>query len=253
MHSMLACHDYPWLSFGKQLLYDDFETCWNVCFWRKNNLNIIRHEAALQHWIQDRNRTKTLPQKGPRKCEADDGGCGPVEESRKDKWNWRMDSSTLRTLQRKIRKLTIFTAKTNTSCWHESRTPRDPGRYLCSSFFIQACQYPVPAKMDVKEPIGKPQDSLKPSPCRRSNSLHRSQIGSLWWLLVWSSYHVAKKLHNGDLPFHDVSYANITWIERIELVGPGPNICGPSECLRAKAWSITAYTEQPGFMVSHNV
>ena len=100
MHSMLVCHDYPWLSFGKQLLYDDFETCWNVCFRRKNNLNIIRHESALQHWIQDRNRTKTLPQKGPRKCEADDGGCGPVEESRKDKWNWRMDSSILRTQQK---------------------------------------------------------------------------------------------------------------------------------------------------------
>ena len=145
MHSMLVCHDYPWLSFGKQLLYDDFETCWNVCFRRKNNLNIIRHEAALQHWIQDRNRTKTLPQKGPRKCEAELWSCWGVSERQVKLEDGLINSQN--------------TAKTNTSCWHESRTPRDQGRYLCSSFFIQACQYPVPAKMDVKEPIGKPQDS----------------------------------------------------------------------------------------------
>ena len=79
------CHDipcwvvpwYPWLSFGKEL----------------------------------------LPQKGPRKCEADDGGGGPLflEESiRKDNSDWRMDSSRLINVQN-IATNTIFTAKTNTS------------------------------------------------------------------------------------------------------------------------------------------
>ena len=171
-----------------------------------------------------------------------------------DNWNWRMDydglmdSSILRTLQRKMRKPTIFTENSRN---HKSRTPtsRDPEQYSCSSLFIQACQDPVPAKMDVNEPMGQPQDSFYTvgmldrvgHVIGRSNSLHRSQIGlqsGYGFIIILPQLIMA--MFRSMMSFkHTMDWTDGTGLAVQTSVDKWSTQRYPYECFRAKAWSIT--------------